>query len=647
MDQSIYQDEAFGNNSIPASLMLQQQEQTELPLAERTEPPLLSAEELAQWRWANVENLDVYFQEVYQYFLDKGWYCTILRRLTSMITVLFVISFAIYLGYCIDYSKLRGATTLEQIRVQHCLAKAPFHTKFLLWVFVCLWLLKCFQLVADSRRLWEMKMFYEYMLGINEQEIQTISWRQVVERIVKLKSLNLAAAGRTGEVPKARALDAHSIANRIMRQENYLIALYNKSILDLNLDVPLIGKYTFLTKTLEWSINLCILDFAFDAKGELRPVFLNEGRRTMLADGLKRRFQFLAVMNIICAPMAVLYMALYYFFRYFAEYHRDPSSMGMRTYTPLAEWRLREYNELYDIFRRRLSMSTAPALRYISQFPKERNEIVLRFIIFICSAFAAVLGTVSIFDPELLSLELTKGGSVLFYLGILGSIIAVARGMRAMESEILDPEGAMHQIAEFTHYLPDSWQGKLHTEKVKAEFCELYDLKIKVIMRDLLSIVVNPVILWYNLPESSDKIIDFFREFSVHVDELGYVCSFAVFNLDHANKMKARADALDKYYSTADGKMLKSYLNFVDFYGPNAGKAPHRRGSIHAHRMSQPSSIMENSVMGRYDQMKLSVVEETVTEPEPEPVPDTSLHDSGVFGILNKVAKGQGKQRFI
>jgi hypothetical protein len=60
----------------------------------------------------------------------------------------------------------------------------------------------------------------------------------------------------------------------------------------------------------------------------------------------------------------------------------------------------------------------------------------------------------------------------------------------------------------------------------------MFDLKIMIILRELASIVVAPFILWLSLPKSCDKIVDFFREFSVHVDGLGYVCSFAMFNFD-------------------------------------------------------------------------------------------------------------------
>lgn len=559
-------------------------------------PPMLTAKEIAMWRFANVDNLDVFLQDVYQYFAEKGFWCINLKRAINLLTVLFVVCFAEYLTHCIDYSQLRGATALAQIRRQQCMTTAGIGHKLALWLFAIFWFAKLFQYAYDVRRLWELKEFYTHLLRIGENEIQTISWSQIVHRIVQLGDSNLAVAGRAENAQgQRRKLDAHGIVNRIMRQENFLITMYTKDIFDLKVYLPFIGEYQFLSKSIEWCINLCVMDYVFNERGQVRPAFLNRLLRKELSDGLARRFQFAAIMSVIFAPVAVIYMSIYYFFRYFNEYRRDPGSIGSRRYTPLAEWKLRELNELYHLFRRRLNISVPTAMNYLSQFPKEKTEITLRFIMFVCGAFASVLGIVSIYDPELLALEITPGKTVLFYIGVFGSIIAVCRGMESEEASVFEPEGAMRQIIEFTHYMPDDWEGKLHTEKVKRDFCLLYDLRVNIVLRELLSIVLNPLILWYNLPKCSTKIVDFFREFSVHVDGLGHVCSFAVFNFDEARKAKQRSDALDRYYSTYDGKMLKSYLAFTNFYYKD------RRKKHRSMRVS--SSDVGDSIMEQYDQL--------------------------------------------
>ena len=58
-----------------------------------------------------------------------------------------------------------------------------------------------------------------------------------------------------------------------------------------------------------------------------------------------------------------------------------------------------------------------------------------------------------------------------------------------------------------------------------------------VFLEEVLSVLTTPFILWFSLPNSSEKIVDFFREFTVHVDGIGYVCSFAVFDFKRHGKV--------------------------------------------------------------------------------------------------------------
>lgn len=60
------------------------------------------------------------------------------------------------------------------------------------------------------------------------------------------------------------------------------------------------------------------------------------------------------------------------------EYHKNPSSIGGRQYTPYAQWKFREFNELPHLFERRSDRSYPVAKEYIDQFPKERTALIMR-----------------------------------------------------------------------------------------------------------------------------------------------------------------------------------------------------------------------------------------------------------------------------
>jgi autophagy-related protein 9 len=100
-------------------------------------------------------------------------------------------------------------------------------------------------------------------------------------------------------------------------------------------------------------------------------------------------------MNLVLAPFIVVYLLLLYFFRYFEvlfrsfifltdqEYHRNPGALGSRQYKPFAQWKFREFNELYHIFKKRLDFSHKFASKYIDQFPKEKTAQISGYFAFI------------------------------------------------------------------------------------------------------------------------------------------------------------------------------------------------------------------------------------------------------------------------
>ena len=498
-------------------------------------------------------------------------------------TLAFVVGFTIFLTSCIDYKRIPSSKSLPEILVPRCTKELSTLANLLIWLFAFLWICKLFQYVNDIRRLTRLHDFYHYLLEIPDSEIQTISWQEVVKRLMLLRDSNPSTAGTVSEHHRRflgsqskQRMDAHDIANRLMRRDNYLIALINKDILDLTLPVPFFKNRQLFSKTLEWNLSLCILDFVFNEQGQVRPYFLKDTHRRALSDGLRRRFMFAGVMNVLCAPFIFVYFVMLYFFRYFNEYQKNPSQIGSRQYTPFAEWKFREFNELWHLFQRRVNMSYPFASRYLDQFPKDKTVQISRFVAFITGALASVLALASVIDPEMfLSFEITPERTVLFYLGVFGTVWAVARGGVPEENLVFDPEFALGNVTEYTHYLPSHWRDRLHSNEVRSEFALLYQMKIVIFLEEMLSIIFTPFILWFSLPKCSDRLVDFFREFTIHVDGLGYVCSFAVFDFKKGaeNPVKADNNATEdlrnEYYSTKDGKMLASYYGFIDNYVTN------------------------------------------------------------------------------
>ncbi|KAK9768851.1 autophagy protein atg9 [Basidiobolus ranarum] len=518
--------------------------------------PTSELRERALYRWHNIDNLDVFFERVYSYYTGKGIYCILLSRVLNLLTFAFIIGFTLFIMDCVDYSKIQPHGRLSDVVVPQCITRLSGISALFTVIFFIFWIWQFLRLIFDIRGLLDMNHFYTYLLEVPDVDMQTIEWREVVKRIIDLNDQNPSVLAN-----QQSRMNVHSIANRIMRKENYMIALFNKEILDLTIPFPFLRHRKILTKTLEWNLSFCIVSYVFDEQGQVRKRFLRDVQRGYLVQGLKRRLYFMGIINIIFAPFIIIYLILFFFFRYFEEYYKNPSSLGSRQYTPFARWKFREFNELPHLFQKRLTNSYDNAMKYINQFPKEKTALISRFVAFIAGSFAAVLAVITIFDQEvLLGFEISPDKTVFFYIGIFGTILAISRGMIPNENHIFEPQNMLQEVVEDTHYLPLEWQGKLHTDEVRKQFCELFDYKVSIFLQEILSVIFTPFILWASLP----PCMDFFREFTVHVDGVGYVCSFAVFNFKRNGNIKygAPAETENEYFASKEGKMEKSFLNF-------------------------------------------------------------------------------------
>ncbi|UKZ76069.1 hypothetical protein TrVFT333_003765 [Trichoderma virens FT-333] len=470
--------------------------------------PSFDRKNAALWRWANITNLDSFMRDVYNYYEGDGMWCIMCSN-------------ALWLF------KVPHSQSLKQVVVPQCTQKMSGLWSFGIWLYSFFFIWKSVQYFFEIRRLLHIREFFVVLLDIPEQDMQTISWQDVVARIMALRDQNPRTAADIpqnlrrfiGSQSKER-LDAHDIANRLMRKENYLIAMINKDILNLSLPFPFLRGRQLFSKTMEWYLHYCILDMAFNELGQVQQDFLRAERRGVLSQKLKQRFYFAGFLNLLFAPIVLAYVIIVYFFTYYNEYQKDPKLAAARKYTSLAEWKFREFNELPHLFYERLHMSFPFATRYIDQFPKRMTEDIAKSISFMSGALTAILAVCTLLDSELfLSFEITKDRTALFYLGIFGGIWAITRGMVSEESMVFDPD---------------------------------------------------------------DQIVDFFREFTVHVDGMGYVCSFAEFDFKRgpsqpANRQGAAKDVREDYYATKHGKMAASYYGFLDNYviNPKTGIPGH------------------------------------------------------------------------
>lgn len=229
-----------------------------------------------------------------------------------------------FLTQCVNYSSIPHSHSLSEVVIPRCTQKMSGWWALGIWFYSFFFIWKSVQYFFEIRRLLFVREFFIVLLEIPEQDMQTISWQDVVARIMTLRDQNPRTAADIpqnlrrfiGSQSKER-LDAHDIANRLMRKENYLIAMINKDLLDLSLPFPFLRGRQLFSKTMEWYLHYCILDMAFNELGQVQQDFLRAERRGILSQKLKQRFYFAGFLNLLFAPIVLAYVIIVYFFTYY------------------------------------------------------------------------------------------------------------------------------------------------------------------------------------------------------------------------------------------------------------------------------------------------------------------------------------------
>lgn len=563
--------------------------------------PRSSPQANAMWTFTNAPNLDAFLREAYQYFTGHGMSSILLSKFLTQATELFVFCFAMFLTTCIDYSKIPTSKKTSQVLIPKCIDNSSWIKKTAIFLFVIYWGMMFVRNLGDIARLRRMRDFYTHILEISEDDMQTVSWLRVVDGLVKVQNANIATANNGPRMKRyldynqpQQRITAETVANRLMRQDNYYVALFNKEIFDFTLPVPFLGNRLFYSKSLEWCIDFCLTNFVFDEQGAPRPFALDVKNRKVLVEGLRRRLRFAALVSVLFAPWNMLRFSIVYFFRYYTEFTRNPARVSLRAFTPFAEWKIREFNELDHLFQRRIRQAYPFAVDYLKQFPKDKTDQLCRFVAFVSGAFAGVLALATLFDSELfLGFEITEGRTTVFWVSVMVGIFSVAHGALPDETESHDPVLHLKEVLMYIHYMPAHWKDRLHSNEVRAEFSTLYQNKVLIFLEEIISLVLTPLILYRNSNDRCERIVDFFRESTVHVEGVGNQCNFAVFNFKkHQNVVENTTTALqepdglrDDYFGLKDDKMAASIHNFAQYY---SAYNQHQNGRRPLHGYQRP-----------------------------------------------------------
>ncbi|MEW5312000.1 MAG: hypothetical protein WDW38_003665 [Sanguina aurantia] len=443
-----------------------------------------------------VSNLDSFFARIYRYWHGKGLASILLSGALNILALAFTIAFSGFLLLFVDWPALHSeclvrdtcdimsvAVYAHPLRSHTWLYDAVIVTY--LAIFTLYWVWTVVHYVGEAKEMVEVHKFVGNKLGVSEARVQVMTWAEVVHKLVLVQ--------RTTRLCVSRDLDEHAVVLRIMRKDNYLIAMINKGVLQLGVSAPWLQRRMVLTKTLEWNLRWVVLDHMFDERFALKREFLEQPEK------LKRRMRRVAVANLALSPFLFMFLLIYFFMRNAEKFYSHPGSISSRRWSALAKWKLRELNELPHYLWHRLDSGHPAAVKYLGQFPNHSVVNIARFTAFITGSFTALLLFMTALDETLLERPLF-GRHVVWWLAALGVILTASRTQVSDDPVAYDPERAMCEVTYHTHHLPRHWRGRAHTSEVQSQFSGLFQLKVLLFLEEMASLVLTPLMLYYTLP---------------------------------------------------------------------------------------------------------------------------------------------------
>ncbi|XP_048488765.1 autophagy-related protein 9A [Plutella xylostella] len=533
--------------------------------------------------WTHIEDLDSFFTRMYRYYLRGGFYPMIISDCFYLLQLVFIMWFSTFLIHCVNYPKLfrddPAANRSVKLTLHDVIYPSGVCVARISWMWWCvialcsvIWTMRLFISIYHLYYAYDTKLFYNHALKINDNDLPWVNWSTIQDRVREAQLEHHMCVHK-------REINELDIYHRILRFNNYMVAMVNKNLLPLQVRVPLLGDFHYLSKGLKYNLEFLLFSSPWspwENCWQLRDCYKEQSKRMALAKQLERQIMMLAIVNLLLAPLIQAWQMLYFFFNYAELIKRSPASLGLRTWSLFARITLRHFNELDHELRDRLTRAHKPSAKYLASFSSPIMSVFAKNVAFISASVVGVLVALSVYDEDVLTVE-----HVLSIITVCGCVLAGARALIGTPEQgtvagTARGEELLVQVLGHVHYLPAGWLPRAHTRDVAAHFRQLFQFRAVYILFELLSPVLCPLVL-FSLKSRALDIVDFYRNFTVRVLGIGDVCSFAQLDIrKHGNPDWQTVGKMPKLslpqYSQGEGG--KTELSLIAFSCRHPGWAP-------------------------------------------------------------------------
>ena len=432
-----------------------------------------------------------------------------------------------------------------------------------------------------TNEMFNIKLIYETKLGISEDELENFSFGEIIEKLIVLqKKENFCRIKEN--------LTKFDIISRICRKENFLNMIISSKVIDLNLgfcDVNLISNIpscydknlikqedyistSYFNKILNilkfsisksikkfFNLNLSfslmtnysisiiessILDFAFEDEDSsfIHKNFFNSYYLRI------RILKNLLLELVFFIPMITIKVVL--FFVRNAEVFSSKSTIKTSSSFDSGKKlkadsliELKCFNELKEIYDRRIYSCEKQANDFISKFNSQNFVILSNFIALLCGSLLLMILIISILDENKLSQLKLFGFNLLYVLVGVGFLLGYAKNYSSNSTIIDKDEKTLYYKNAINSFMIPPGEILLY-KWISHKYTSINNIlsnNIVLMIKELFSFFMLPVIC-FKLFLQVDNIIRFIKLNYSKVDGLGDIVSGTQYDDAYSKKNK-------------------------------------------------------------------------------------------------------------
>jgi autophagy-related protein 9 len=471
---------------------------------------------------------------LYYYYYNKGYTNLILNEIINLFVMVYTVFLLIFLTQCLNFKDLIQYTAKERISIGAFINVSNFWN-FNPFIIICIIIfvgyvfIRIISIYASIKKFWFIKKIYQEDLKISNNDLNTLSWNEVSNKIIKYYC--------------NPNLNVYTLALKIMTKENLIISVYDE-LDDLNFH-----KYP-LTKLLEWNFIFCFINPLINKNREINNE--NKINRDIYVQKVITNLKRVTIINLLFLPFLFIFMVLYMILQYGEQFYNNPKLIVNRQWSIKASWKIRYYNELPHLFYNRIEKAGQNIKDYDKQFPSKIYETIAHFFTFIIGSLFIILLILSLLNENLLiNLNISNGKTILWYMSILGGVLTLTKSF-INKNVIYDPEKYLKKVSEYIDIDPE-WIKDSRNISIRKKLLKQFPKRAVLLLEECYCLLLTPYILWFVLKKESIVICDYLiNSLENHHSVNGFV---------HKNSLFVNYTQIQNHIKTS-----KSFKNFQENY---------------------------------------------------------------------------------